>query len=523
MRVSLALADKLASLPLHLRGFRRLALAAATGAAGALAFEPFRLFPLLLLSYAGFVLLLDGISGSPHKLRTAWWIGWCYGFGFFLVGLYWIGYAFLVDAQAHAWELPFVAILLPGGLGLFFGAGALLCVLLWRPGVRRIFAFAVIFAVVEWLRGHVLTGFPWNLPAYGWAASTAILQSASIFGAYGLSLLTLLFGASLAVFARGHDNRERALPVVMFVFFAALWADGEARLATASDATVPGVRLRIVQPDTPQPEKYDPRLTVRNWQRLISLSIVPSPQMPTHIIWPEAAPPFPLEQVPAALAQIAQVTAKGAVLMTGNVRVVQSGGQTRFFNSFAMFGAGGKLLASSDKFHLVPFGEYLPFERTLRSIGLTEIAANSGFSSGPGPRTFSVPGAPPVTPLICYEIIFPRMVTGNPRPLWLVNMTDDSWFGPDAGPKQHLLIARVRAIEEGLPIARAANSGISVVIDGYGRIRSRLDLGLRGYIDSNLPVGLPVTPFARYGNAILLTLIFLCCVLALWPHQGTKP
>ena len=519
LRVSQALADRLVSIPLHLRGFRRLVLSMATGAMGALAFEPYRIFPLLLLSYAGFVLLLDGASKSPHKFRSAWWIGWCYGFGFFLTGLYWVGYAFLVDAQAHAWELPFVAILLPGGLGLFFGAGALLCVLFWRPGVRRIFAFAVIFALIEWLRGHVLTGFPWNLPAYGWGASTAILQSASIFGAYGLSLLTLLFGASLAVFAPAHDTRERLLPIAMALFFLALWADGEARLATATSATVPGVRLRIVQPDTPEPEKNDPRLTVRNWQRLMALSLAPAAEAPTHIIWPEAAPPFPLEQVPAALADIARLTARGAVLMTGTVRIEQNGGHPRFFNSFAMFGSGGKLLASSDKFHLVPFGEYLPFESALRSVGLTEIAANTGFSSGSGPRTFAVPGAPPVTPLICYEIIFPRRVTGTPRPLWLVNMTDDSWFGPNAGPRQHLLIARVRAIEEGLPIARAANSGISVVIDAYGRIRARLDLGLRGTLDTGLPVALPVTPFARYGNAILLTLILLCVLLAVRPAR----
>ena len=522
MRASLVLADRLVSAPLHLRGARRLVLSFVTGAAGALAFEPYRLFPLLLLSYAGFVLLLDGTASSPKRLRDAWWIGWSYGFGFFLMGLYWIGYAFLVDAQAHAWELPFVAVLLPGGLGLFFAAGALLCVLVWRPGMRRILAFAAIFAVIEWLRGHVLTGFPWNLPAYGWAASTAMLQSASFFGVYGLSLLTLLLGASLAVFARCHDTRDRWLPIAMMLLFVALWIGGAARLATATRATVPGVTLRIVQPDTPQPEKYDPRLTVRNWRRLIDLSVAPGSPAPTHIIWPEAAPPFPLQQVPAALADIARVTDRGPVLMTGNVRIEQSGGQMRFYNSFAMFGRGGRLLASSDKFHLVPFGEYLPFENTLRSIGLTEIAANTGFSSGPGPRTFSVPGAPPVTPLICYEIIFPQAVTGNPRPLWLVNMTDDSWFGPNAGPRQHLLIARVRAIEEGLPIARAANSGISVVIDAYGRIRSRLDLRLRGFIDTGLPVSLPITPFARYGDFILFTLLVLCAVPALWPHPRNE-
>ncbi len=313
----------------------------------------------------------------------------------------------------------------PGGLAIFWGAGAVLLVAFWRPGVRRIFAFAVIFAVIEWLRGHILTGFPWNLPAYGWAASLAVLQSSAIFGAYGLSLLTLLLGGSFAAFAPGHDRRDRLLPVVMSLFFVLLWFNGTVRLATATDATVPGVQLRIVQPDTPQPEKYDPRYTARNWQRLVSLSVAPARETPTQIIWPEAAPPFPLESVPAALSDIRQITARGAVLMTGTVRIDRNGGAPKFYNSFAMFGQGGKLLASSDKFHLVPFGEYLPLENTLRAIGITEVAANTGFSSGTGPRTFAVPGAPPVTPLICYEIIFPQAVTGTPRPQWLINMTDD--------------------------------------------------------------------------------------------------
>lgn len=521
LRATLALADRLFSVPLQLRGLRRFAFSMATGAAGALAFEPYRVFPLLLLSYAGLILLLDGASAGPKKLRNAFWIGWSYGFGFFLVGLYWVGYAFLVEAQDHAWQLPFVAVLLPGGLALFFGSGALLCVLIWRPGLQRIFAFAAIFAIIEYLRGHVLTGFPWNLPAYGWAASPAVLQSASVFGAYGLSLLTLLFGASFAAFGRGHNRRDRMLPILMTVVFVGFWADGEARLLTGDNRMVPGVRVRIVQPDTPEPEKQDPQLTVRNWARLVDLSIAPAAQPPTIIVWPEAAPPFPVERVPAALSDISKITARGAVLMTGTVRIDQNGGAPKFYNSFAMFG-GGRLLASSDKFHLVPFGEYLPFETTLRAIGITEVAANTGFSSGAGPRTFSVPGAPPVTPLICYEIIFPQAVTGTPRPSWLVNMTDDSWFGPNAGPKQHLLIARVRAIEEGLPIARAANSGISVMIDGYGRIRSRLDLGFRGFLDSGLPVALPITPFARYGNFILLTLLVLCGGATLWPQSRNE-
>jgi apolipoprotein N-acyltransferase len=499
-----------------------MALSAALGAGGALAFEPYRLFFFLLLSYAGLVVLLDGAAERPRKLRRAFGIGWSYGFGFFLVGLYWIGYAFLVDADAHAWELPFVAVLLPGGLGLFFGVVACVYAALWRPGIQRIFLFTSVFIVVEWLRGHILTGFPWNLPGYGWGASPAVMQSAAVFGVYGLSLLTLLFGASFAVLSRRDEPRTRWLPFVTTLFFVGLWAHGEWRLLTATNATVPGVRLRIVQPDTPQTEKYVQAYLVRNWRRLVDLSASPASVPPTHIIWPEAAPPFVLARSDEALAEIARLTGDSRVLLTGEVRIDGEGPQTRYYNSFAMFGPMGKLLGTSDKFHLVPFGEYLPFETVLRSIGLREIAANTGFSSGDSPRTFSVPGAPPLTPLICYEVIFPQAVTGDPRPLWLVNMTDDSWFGPNTGPMQHLLIARTRAIEEGLPIARAANSGISAVIDGYGRIRARLDLGLRGVVDSDLPVALPPTPFARFGNIIMLLLFLLCAGAALWPRHIAK-
>jgi apolipoprotein N-acyltransferase len=350
-----------------------------------------------------------------------------------------------------------------------------------------------------------------------------VLQSASVFGAYGLSLLTLLLGGSLAALPHSKDVQARWFPAAIAVLFVALWANGTLRLYTASDELVPGVHLRIVQPDTPQTEKYVPRYLLRNWERLIDLSATPSAVPPTHIIWPEAAPPFqPLARFPEALTDITRLVGDNRVLLTGEVRVDGEGPQARYYNSFAMFGPHGKLLATSDKYHLVPFGEYLPFENALRSIGLTEIAANTGFSSGPGPETFSVPGAPPVGPLICYEVIFPQAVTGDPRPSWLVNMTDDSWFGPNAGPMQHFLIARVRAIEEGLPIIRAANSGISGVIDPYGRVQAQLGLGMRGFIDHDLPGSLPPTPYARFGNFIVLALYLICAGAALWPLTVPK-
>jgi apolipoprotein N-acyltransferase len=515
LRGPLDVLNRVASGLTQVRGYRRLAIAAGLGAAGALAFDPFRAFPLLLLAYAALVLMLDGANTSERRYRDAALTGWAFGFGFFLVAHYWIGYAFLVDAEEHAWQMPFAVVFLAAGLALFFAGASALCMVAWRPGAQRVFLFAVAFTIAELLRGHIFTGFPWNLPGYGWGASTAILQSASIFGVYGLSLLTFLLGGSLALLA----GRGKRVPAMLVLLFVALWAGGELRLAGATNATVPNVRVRIVQPATPQPEKYAPENRDRNWRRLIDLSSRPAAQQPTHIVWPEAAPPFLLEGNPYALADIAALTGDTRVLMTGQVRVADEGGLRNSYNSFAIFARRG-LVGTYDKFHLVPFGEYVPGGQLLRTFGITEIAASTGFSSGPGPRTIEVPGAPPVGPLICYEVIFPGNVTADPRPGWLVNLTDDSWFGPNTGPMQHLLIARVRAIEEGLPIVRAANSGISAVIDGYGRLRESLALGLRDIVDADLPVALEPTPFVRYRHVTLLTLLLMCAAAALWPLRS---
>jgi apolipoprotein N-acyltransferase len=285
----------------------------------------------------------------------------------------------------------------------------------------------------------------------------------------------------------------------MTALFVLLWAGGEIRLAAVPTADVPGVRLRLVQPNIPQAEKYRWNYVVRNWERLISLSTKPATAAPTIIIWPEAAPPFLLAREPVALDQIAILTAKGRVLMTGAVRGERDAVDGwHYRNSFYLFGRGGQLLATYDKFHLVPFGESMPFEKTLDAWGISKLTGMKGsFVPGDGPHTYDVPGAPSVGPLICYEILFPDAVVGTSRPGWLVNVTDDSWFGPWAGPQQHLLVARVRAIEEGIPVARAANTGISAIIDPLGRITAKLGLDQLGVVDGNLPARIALTPYSR--------------------------
>ncbi|HUJ03268.1 MAG TPA: apolipoprotein N-acyltransferase, partial [Rhizomicrobium sp.] len=493
-------------------------LALVTGLLSALAFAPFCIFPFLLIAFAMLVLFIDGARRAKRPMLGAFAIGWVFGFGHFLAGLYWVGYAFMVNPSAHEWQIPFVAILLPGGLALFPAVAALIASLFWRAGTARILIFTLCYAAAEWLRGHVFTGFPWNIPAYGWGASLGVLQSVALIGAYGLSVLTILFGASLAR-VTDRDKRAWRLPIAMTIVFALLAITGDIRLAVTPETNVAKVHLRLVQPNVPQDQKYVFKDIARNWRRLIFLSEAQSSEgPPTHIIWPEAAPPFFLAREPMALDDIAVLTGHNRVLMTGAVRGMRDDSGVHFFNSVYIFAHAGELIATYDKFHLVPFGEYLPapIAGLLNDLGITKLVDSpGGFTPGTGPRTYAVPGAPPAGPLICYEILFPNAVVGATRPGWIVNVTDDSWFGPSSGPYQHLLTARVRAIEEGLPVARAANTGISAVIDPLGRIRASLGLDKMGVVDAPLPSALRPTPFAHLGDAGFFVLWIGCLVLAI--------
>jgi apolipoprotein N-acyltransferase len=482
-----------------LDGWRARGAAFLSGLFSALAFAPVNLFPFLLAAITTLVLLIDGAHGRPRCVRNAAMLGWFWGFGAFLSGLYWVGYAFMVDPSAHAWQLPFAVVFLTGGLALFPSIGTASAALVWSVGESRVFVFAAALGLSEWLRGHAFTGFPWNIAAYGWGASLGILQSAALIGAYGLTLLTMLFGAALAQLFSS-TSRVR-LPAAMTMLFAALWIGGDARLATTAVADVPDVTLRIVQPNVPQAEKYKRQFVVRNWERLLALSVGGSKR--TILIWPEAAPPFLLQREPVAIDQIGRLTARGITLITGGERVVFTGdSDIHFYNSLFVFGHDGRVIGVYDKFHLVPFGEYVPFASVLNHVGVTKLTrGEAGFSAGDGPQTLAIPGAPPAGPLICYEILFPAAVVGAQRPGWFVNVTDDSWFGPSTGPYQHLLTARVRAIEEGIPVARAANTGISAVIDPLGRTKATLPLDEMGALDALLPAAIAPTPYARFGDA----------------------
>lgn len=521
---------KLAALPYRIVlawGWRRRLIAVAAGAASALAMAPYNLWPVLAITLPVFVWLLDGAGAGRAGLRAAFATGWWFGFGYFLAGLYWIGMAFLVQADQFEWLMPFAVVGLPAYLALFPAFGAAIARLLWSPGLARILAFAFGIGLSEWLRGHVLTGFPWNSFGYALASVPAFAQAAAYVGLWGLTLFALAVFASPAVLIdRSDATRRRFLPpAIAAVFLVALAGFGGWRLATVSVGTVDGVKLRIMQPNLPQDEKFRTSSKDAVMDRYISISDrATSPEIQgvhdvTHLFWPESAFPFFLERDADALARIAKLISPTTVLITGAARYeAPHPGETkpRYYNSIRVLGTDGAIVATYDKVHLVPFGEYLPFQSFLESLGLEQLTRlRGGFSAGPKLRALSIPGLPPAAPLICYEAIFPgAVIPDGPRPQWMLNVSNDAWFGLTPGPYQHFAESRLRTIEEGLPLVRATNNGISAVIDPLGRILHSLPLGHDGVLDSKLPKPIAATIYARYGDAPALVFAVFFAIVA---------
>jgi apolipoprotein N-acyltransferase len=501
-------------------GWRRAAIACLAGAASTLAMAPVNLWPVLILTFPLLVWLVDGAAaGRWGSVGPAFVAGWWFGFGYFLAGLYWIGYAFLVDAKTFGWLLPVAVTVLPAGLAVFTGFGVALARLLWTPGPLRILTLAAALTASEWLRGHVLTGFPWN--AFGYALTTplALAQSAAVFGIWGLTFIAVAVFASPAVLADEGKGPRWAAVLAALGVLAALAVFGMIRLALNPTQTVDGVRLRIMQPNLQQDVKFNYSAKDEVMRRYVELSErVTGPGAGlggiTHLIWPESAFPFFLTREPDALAAIANMLPSTAVLITGAARAaepVPGVRGLRAYNSIYVIDHNGSILSIYDKLHLVPFGEYLPFQSALERIGLTQLTKlQGGFLAGDRRRRIAVPGGPAMLPLLCYEVIFPgEAVPRGERPGWLLNLTNDAWFGISSGPYQHLQQARVLAIEEGLPLVRAANNGVSAVIDPLGRIVRSLPLGSEGVLDATLPRPIAATIYARIGDLWLLIVVVL--------------
>ncbi len=495
-------------------GWRRALVAFAAGAVSVLALAPFDAWPVLFFTFPILVWLVDGAAGGRlGGLPSVAIAGWWFGFGYFLAGLYWVGYAFLVDAKTFGWLLPFAVIALPAAMACYTGLGLALARMLWTRGPTRLIALAVALTAAEWLRGHLFSGFPWNVYGYALTGPLVLAQSAALIGIWGLTFIAVAVFASPAVFADDRtDSRRPWLPIALGIaILAALASYGAWRLRTPT-AFVDNVRLRIMQPNLQQDDKFNYSAKQRVMSHYLELSDRSTgPQSTgvrdaTHLIWPESAFPFLLTREPDALAQIAALIPEGTVLITGAVRAPElPPGQKieRAYNSIYVIDHDGSILSVYDKVHLVPFGEYLPFQDFLEKLGLMQLTKlPGGFIPGERRRPMPVPRAPRMLPFLCYEIIFPgETVPDNERPGWLLNLTNDGWFGISSGPYQHLQQARVRTIEQGLPLVRAANTGISAVIDPLGRIVKSLPLGAEGIMDASLPRRIDATLYARTGDS----------------------
>jgi apolipoprotein N-acyltransferase len=481
-------------------GFPRVALAFAAGAVGALALPPFDFFATLFISFTLLVWLLDGSTGTPEggvfsRLRSAFFIGWTFGFGYFVASLWWLGNALLVEADDFAWALPLAVLGLPAYLALFYGLATALARMLWSDGVGRLAALAAAFGLAEWLRSFVLTGFPWNAIGYGAMPIPLMMQSAAVLGLFGVNVLAVfVFAAPALIGTRKGMGIGLAMAAVLLVAHLGFgaWRLNSAD-ATLAAATGTPTTVRIVQPLIDQAQKLDDSNRAEIFEEHLRLSALPvedgKPQ-PNIVLWPETSVPFILTENPDALVRIAETLADGQVLVAGAVRAENAGpgSAPRYYNSIYVIDSDGQILSAADKVHLVPYGEYVPYESLLKTMGITDaIAMPGGFTASASRSLLTLPGGVLFYPLVCYEAIFPSEIGPEvAQAALLLNVTNDGWFGATPGPFQHFQQARVRAVENGRYLIRAANTGISATVDAYGRVVNGLAYNQKGVIDATI-------------------------------------
>jgi apolipoprotein N-acyltransferase len=497
--------------PWRVRGLALLA-----GLAAALAHPPFGFLP-GLLGYAVLLWLLDAIDG-PRPLRSAFLHGWLMGLSYFALSTWWIAEAFMVDAANQGWMAPFAVAAMAAGMALFWGLAAVLYRLVKPAGVRRVLVFAGAFAVLEWTRGHILTGFPWNLPGETWRAGSAVSQFATVVGAYGLTWITLAIAAAPAVWREG--KRGQIAVGAAAVGLVALYAGGAVYLASARmGAPYAPTTVRIVQADIPQESKWDAGRFAQIVQAYVSLTGKPYAGRPADVVvWPEGALPLAINDymVPGSWVRQAIVDAlqPGQLMLIGGYRYEGPPDKPVYYNSLVALRREATdvvVVGVYDKHRLVPFGEYLPADALMTRLGVKSMAhLGDGFASGPPPAPLRVAPDLLVQPLICYESLFPRLAKPVPGVRAIVNVSNDAWFGISSGPLQHLNLASYRAIETGLPIIRATPTGVSALIDARGNVAGqRLGLGESGVIDGVLPsVGEP-TLFAKLGHLPFVVLLLI--------------
>ncbi|HEY2754002.1 apolipoprotein N-acyltransferase [Phenylobacterium sp.] len=519
-----------------MRGWAGPGLALGAGLAAGSAHPPFGVLPGLL----GYALLMASVDVSGERpLRSAFLRGWLGGVGYFAVSVWWITEPFMVDAKDQGWMAPFALVLLAAGLALFWGAAALLYRALRPPGVARVLVFAGCLAGLEWLRGNILTGFPWDLPGETWRAGSAPSQAASVFGAYGLTWVTLAIAAAPAVLFDRADWRRRAgAAALAAAALAGLYVFGAVRIGGAAKPQAQAPMIRVVQANIDQKVKWRPENLSQIFDTYVSLTQRQGPVQPDIVIWPEGALPAVIDDLVAPgsayALRLRDALALGQTLLMGANRAgLGPGGAPQYFNSLVAFRReteGLRVTGVYDKHHLVPFGEYMPAGELATKVGFRSLVhMPEDFSAGPPSQPIAPSGVPAVQVLICYEALFPGVTRAGAaraalRPDWILNISNDAWFGMTSGPLQHLNIASYRAIEEGLPIVRATPTGVSAIIDGYGRIApgARLGLGGFGIVDGRLPPALQLTPYSKVGDLFFAGMLLLSGLVALAYRGSTS-
>ena len=476
--------------------------------------------------------LLGGLSGVAMPPYDLWWIfgitfpallffiekaglyrafflGWIFGFGYFLVVLHWIGYAFFVNAGTDLWMMPFAVGGLAAFLAIYWGLAAGLTRYFSAKGFEPFLLAPVFFTAMEYLRGHLFSGFAWAAPGLAVDGMGSVSQIAYLIGMEGLTFLILLWAAALFSLMRG----QRLLPLVALVLLPVSWAWGEWRLSQNPTQFSETVFVRIVQPNLSEDDQWRSKNARLIFDRLLSLSSQPSQlgKQITHIVWPESVVPFLIDESPVARSEVGQMLGENRILMTGAVRRSAPDPKADYFTSVLVIDGNSKVIAHYDKARLVPGGEFLPLAWLLEPLGFRQVVSlPESFKAGKGPESLRIPGAGLVGAQICYEATFPQeAVDPHNRPDWLVNVTNDGWFGQSTGPWQHLAQFRLRLIEQGLAGVRSANTGISAILDPFGRYIVKSPLDVEAVYDGQLPLSLTPGLYARFGDFALLA-VLLC-------------
>ena len=489
-------------------------------------FAPTNFFPMLFVIVPIWLIAINRAQTAKQIFSFGWWTG----FGLLSIGLNWIGYSFTQQDAVPVFLAPFAIMGLSGLLSIYVGLVFWLTWVIKTSPIARIIVFAAIWTLAEIARGHLFTGFPWHVIGSMWANWLPVAQSASYISVYGLSLLSMIVSGSFYLLIIKSSLKRLLMPVISSSILIAITIAGYIHLGNAQTQFHTGVSLRLVQANVKQREKWRSSLIENHFDKHVALSRSDSATGKADnvrlLIWPETAVQrqnFDREgSIPRW--RLSRLLDRGSYALVGAPRYSANGRQYNFYNSLFAVNYKGDIHARYDKKHLVPFGEYLPFEGVLNTLGLSQLTGGSAFKSGTDNVTISLPGVPAFSPLICYEVIFPGLVTTNhpeqKRPEWLLNITNDGWFGLTEGPHQHLSLARFRAIEEGLPLVRNAGGGISAVIDPYGRTISQLELDRQGILDSVLPKAI-AAPAVSVAMKILLTT--LLCMLLLVAAFVIKP